>query len=270
MPRFEVFRRYSLLLLLSGACLFSVGCASNSGNTEAGQDIETASDETETRRRARIRFELAIGYFQQDRTTIALDEIKQAILIDPMWGDSYNLRGLIYMKLGEAALAEDSFKRAMTLAPGDGSVLHNAAWLNCTLRRYAQAYPLFEQALRAKNYTDSSKTYLSMAMCQQADGRHADAERSFGKSYELDASNPVAGYNLALIHFQRHDFVKAQFYLARLNASEYVNAQTLWLGVKTERKLGNREAYRSLADRLQRKHAGSVEARKYERGQFDD
>lgn len=270
MSKLVALRRCFLGIMLFISAWLVAGCVSNPSTASAGQDLETASDETEVRRRARIRLELAVGYYQQDRVTVALDEIKQAIAIDPSLSDAYNLRGLIYMKLNEPNLAQDSFRRALSLTPNDGSLLHNYAWFHCTRKQFAQAYPYFEQALASKNYTDVSKTYMSLAMCQQADGKAADAEKNFHRSYELDATNPVSGYNLALILYQRGEFTKARFYLQRINTSEYANAQTLWLGLKTELKLGNRDSYRSLADQLQRKHAGSSEARKYERGQFDD
>jgi hypothetical protein len=39
--------------------------------------LVTDSDEPEARKRARIRLELAVGYFEQGQTTVALDEQKQ-------------------------------------------------------------------------------------------------------------------------------------------------------------------------------------------------
>ena len=58
------------------------GCATSSGTDwpnaqRSGGDIMTASDEPETRKRARIRLELALGYFEQGQTAVALDELKQ-------------------------------------------------------------------------------------------------------------------------------------------------------------------------------------------------
>ena len=50
----------------------------------------------------RLRIELAVGYFEQGQTTVALDEIKQALATDPTFADAYNLRGLIYMRLDDA------------------------------------------------------------------------------------------------------------------------------------------------------------------------
>ena len=45
----------------------------------------TASDEPDGRKRARIRLELAVGYFEQGQTAVALDELKQSLVADPAY-----------------------------------------------------------------------------------------------------------------------------------------------------------------------------------------
>ncbi|TAL14545.1 MAG: hypothetical protein EPO01_19440, partial [Aquabacterium sp.] len=74
-----------------------------------GRDITTASDESEVRKRARIRMELASAYYTQGQMTTALDEVKQALVADPGLPGAHNLRGLIYDALGNDGLAEESF-----------------------------------------------------------------------------------------------------------------------------------------------------------------
>ena len=98
------------------------GCASQQGTSGASGnrgDIVTESDEPDQRRRARLRLELATGYFEQGQTNVALDEIKQALATDPTFVDAYNLRGLAYLRLNDIPLAEDSFRRALALNPRD-------------------------------------------------------------------------------------------------------------------------------------------------------
>ena len=66
------------------------------------------------------------------------------------------------------------------------------------------------------------------------------------------------------------DWTLAQFYIRRINNSDLANAQTLWLGIKTERKLNNREAVLQLADQLRKRFAQSTEAAAYEKGSFNE
>lgn len=259
-------------LLVAGLTGLS-GCASKlagSGLGVNGAEIVTDSDEPEARKRARIRLELAVGYFEQGQTTIALDELKQSIAADPTYGDAYSLRGLIYMRLNDFRFAEDSFRKALAISPRDPNVMHNLGWLLCQEARYPESSQFFSQALSNPQYGERAKTYRAQGLCQVRAGLRGDAEVSLLKSYEFDAGNPITAYNLAILLFQRGDFVRAQFYVRRLNNGELANAESLWLGVKVERRMENRDAMLQLAAQLVKRFPQSREAGAYLRGAFDE
>lgn len=269
-------RRMQLLLALMIAVpvfLNLAACANRAG--VAGQsapkaDLVTDSDEPDGRRRARIRLELAVGYFEEGQTTVALDELKQALAADPNFGEAYNLRGLVYMRLNDVGLAEDSFRRSIALNPADSNVYHNYGWLMCQQSRYAESMQFFAQALANPQYGDRPKTLMTQGLCQIRAGRPTEAELSLTRSYELDAGNPITGFNLATLLFQRGEFVRAQFYIRRLNNSESANAESLWLGIKVERRLDNRDATEQLASQLRKRFGQSQELARYDRGAFDE
>lgn len=261
----------ALVALLAGCVNTTTQTTRPVGSTAGnGAEMVTASDEGAGRRRARIRLELAIGYFEAGQTTVALDEVKQALLADPNSADAYNLRGLIYMRLDDAGLAEDSFRRAIALSPREPNTLHNYGWLLCQQKRYGDATQQFGAALAVPNYADRAKTLMAQGVCQMQAGQRPEAERSLLQAYEIDAGNPIIGYNLALLLTQRDDWARAQFYIRRVNNSPSANAETLWLGIKIERKLNNRDAMSQLGGQLQRRFPQSREAIAYERGNFDD
>ena len=167
--------RYSLLAMV---LLGLSGCMSGpaGGLSNGSRDIMTASDEPEARKRARIRLELALGYFEQGQTTVALDELKQSLVADPAYAPAHNLRGLIYMRLNDFRIADDSFSRALALNPGDANVLHNLAWLQCQQRRWSESFRNFDQALADPQYGERAKTYRALGLCQARAGLAADAE----------------------------------------------------------------------------------------------
>jgi type IV pilus assembly protein PilF len=253
-------------------CAALAGCAGNAGSDGAGArtDIITESDEPENRKRARIRMELAIGYFEQGQTNVALDELKQVIAADPNFPDAYNLRGLIYMRLNDMRQAEDSFRRAIALNPRDANSHHNFGWMLCQQGRFPESYREFEMAMANPLYTGRAKTLMALGVCQVRGGQRVEAEKSLARAYELDAGNPVTGYNLASLLFQRGDFERAQFYIRRLNNSDLANAESLWLGVKVERRMNDRVAMDQLADQLKKRFPQSREAAAYTRGAFDE
>jgi type IV pilus assembly protein PilF len=266
--------RSTTAILLIGICsALLVGCANRPGGAVSGDgsaDLITESDEPENRRRARLRLELALVYLENGQAAVALDEIKQAVVADPTFADGFNLRGLVYMRLNDMGLAEESFKRALALNPRDADVAHNYAWLLCQQARYPEGFRFFGQALDNPAYRGSAKSLMAQGVCQIKAGLKQEAEVSLTKSYQLDAGNPHTGYNLANLLYLRGEFVRSQFYIRRINNSELANAETLWLGVKVERRLNNLDVSQQLSTQLRRRYAESREAAALDKGAFDE
>lgn len=266
-------RSACLVLLWVASLGWTVGSISGcttTVTTNGVKEVLTDSDESEVRKRARIRLELALGYFSNGKTEVALDNIKQAIAIDAGLYEAYDLRGLIYMRMNEPALAEESFRRALAINPKAAGVQQNYGWFLCQQRRFTEGYQQFNAVLANPLYGDRAKTLLTLGMCQDAAGQRLDAEASLQRSYELDAGNPVTGYQLAVLMYKRRDFTRAKFYASRINNSELANAETLWLGVRIERQLGNREAMSQLGAQLKKRFPQAPELSAYERGAFDE
>ncbi len=262
---------FSLLFLGAVLCIVGLsGCASTASSTGQQQESFTDSDEPESRKRAVNRLRLAVLYFTDGKLTIALDEVKQAIAADPNWFEGYNMRGLIYMRLSDFPAASASFQKALSLNSSSAEVKHNYAVLLCKNGRSAEAIKLFSSAIDTPGYGRRSNSQVEQGLCQLSAGLKQEAEASFLRSYEIDAGNPVSGYNLALLMFQRADYVKAQFYVRRINNSESATAETLWLGIKTERRVGNRDAVTQLGGQLKKRFPHSAEAASFERGAFDE
>lgn len=258
---------------LLAAMLFGgglTGCASQGTSASATPESFTDSDEPESRKRATNRLKLAVLYFQDGKNNFALDEVKQAIQIDPNWSEPYGMRGVIYMQTGDFAPAELSFQKALSINPNSSDTKHNYGVLLCKMKRYGEGVKMFGAALTDPGYGQRSKTWQEQANCQLAMGQKAEAEASFMHSYELDASNPVTGYHLANLLFQRGEVARAQFYARRVNNGERASAESLWLGIKIERSLGSKDAQAQLEAQLRRRFAQSREVLALERGAFNE
>lgn len=249
------------------------GCAGNQAVSSASSgksDLVTESDEPENRRRARIRLELATGYFEQGQINVALDEVKRSLVADPEFAAAYNLRGLVYMRLNDLPLAEDSFRRGLALNPRDADAAHNYGWLLCQQARYPESFQFFTRATSNPTYAGQAKTLMAQGICQIRAGDKLEAEQSLTRAYQADAGNPVIAFNLGNLLFARGEFTRAQFYMRRLNNSEFANAETLWLGIKIEQRLQNRAVMAQLAEQLKKRFSQSREATAYDRGAFNE
>ena len=113
---------------------------------------------------------------------MALDEVKQALAADPTFGEAYNLRGLIYARLNDDALAEESFRRALQLNPRDADA-------HAQLRLVpvpAEALRRGRRAVRrrrwpARSTADAPRTLLAQGVCQARAGQLAEAERTLAR-----------------------------------------------------------------------------------------
>jgi type IV pilus assembly protein PilF len=256
--------------VLSASSLMS-GCVGAPGAVGArSAEPLTESDEPEIRKRARLRTTLASNYFEQGQDTVALDEVKQALAADPNYGPAHVLRGLVYMRLNDDQRAEESFVRALQINPNDSDALHNYGWFACGHKREKEALSLFARAIANPTYGGQAKTLMAKGVCEMRLGLEKEAEGSFGRAYQLDPNNPIVGYNLAALLYKRGENERAQFYIRRLNGTELANAETLWLGIKIEKRMNNTVVADQLAQQLQRRFPNSAELAAFRRGAFNE
>jgi type IV pilus assembly protein PilF len=252
--------------LLCGALL----CACASKNQE--KEMVTNSDDPPARKRARVRLELAAGYFQQAQHSVALDEIKLALNADPEYADAYGLRGLVYWALKQNAWAEESFKRALRLESDSLDIQHNYAWFLCQNNRFDESFTLIERMLQSSTYRERPKSLLTQALCELRANRLAQAEQSFLLAHELEPDNPVLSYNWAQLLYRRQADQQARGLLQRINATDFANAETLWLALKIEHRLEWPEPSIKirLSEQLRKGFSSSREARLLDQGVFND
>lgn len=247
------------------------GCATKGPGSSAAQaELATQSDRTSDQRRAQIRLELAIDYYQQHQLPIALDELKKALQADPDLSDAYGVRALIYMDMGESQLADENFGRAIKLAPNNPDLTNNYGWFLCQNGRAAESIGYFEATLKSRSYQYPSKALNNAGLCSLKLKNQVAAERYFKQAFQFEPGNASAAFNLAKIHYDRHEYERAQFYTGRLLKSDEFSAEILWLAVKSEHKLGDRLAETSLGTQLRRRFPASSETAAYLRGAFDE
>ncbi len=257
-----------LLIVLTAALL--AACASNGTAPAADREIKTESDQTDADRRAGIRLELAQGYFSRGQFTTALDELKLALQAKPDMREAVNLRGLVYAAMGDNQLAEEAFRRALSVYPNDPDTLHNYGWFMCQQQRWQTADALFDQAVSQSTYRAPARTLLAKGVCEARSGRMLVAEKTLQRAFELDPGNPAISVNLSEVLYRNHELERARFYAKRVNDQpEQVNAQSLWLQLRIERKLGNAAAVEDLALQLRRKHPQSPETQALDAGRYD-
>lgn len=236
----------------------------------AKNDGLSGTENMDKQKRAAIRMQLAIDYYQQGQQKVALEEIKQALISAPDMVDAYNVRGLIFMDMGEKQLAEDNFLYALKLAPNNSDVAQNYGWFLCQNGRERQAMSYFEQALKDPHYTGAGKTLSTAGICSLKLKDNVGAERYLMMAFRADPGNPSVNINLAKMLYERGDYEKAHFYIERMVKAEVLTPEVLWLAIRIESKRGDQISVGSLSTQLRRRYPDSKEYDLLQRGAFNE
>jgi type IV pilus assembly protein PilF len=258
------------LCVLAAALAGCAGGGAVKGNT---QELKTASDQTPVEKRASIRLQLAVGYFQDGKLEVALDEVKQAIAINPDYADAYGVRALIYSQMGELALADENYQRALKLAPNNPELANNYGSYLCQHGKEAQGIALFESALKNPAYQSPVKALLNAGSCSLQMKKLDAAERYLLDALRYEPDHPGTNANLARVYYERRDYQRAGFFINRVKASaklDELSAETLWLAVRIDRRLGDKTSEATMGTLLRRHHPGSQEYAAFHRGAFDE
>ena len=262
-------------LALCAAAVALAACAGTGGQVAGGatQELKTASDQTAAEKRAGIRLQLAVGYYQDGKMEVALDEVKQAIAINPEFADAYGVRALIYSAMGEVSLADENFQRALRLAPRNPELSNNYGSFLCQNGRAAQGIPYFESALKNPTYQSPVNALLNAGSCSLKMKNLDAAERYLMDALRLQPDLPTTNANLARVYFERRDYVRAGFFINRLKTVaklDTLSADVLWLAIRIDHKLGEKASEASMVTQLRRRHPGSPEYAAFQRGAFDE
>ena len=260
-------KRASRVLYLVAALLAACGTPQPEGpTTDTGTIVGEVGD---PRNRARVHTELAGLYYERANMGIALEELRRATTADPSYAPAYNMFGRVYMELKENRLAEESFARALRLSPNDPDINHSYGWFLCQTGQEEQSIRYFLQAIRNPLYATPWISYSAAGVCSLRKDNVKDADEFFQRALRLNADEPTALLKLGGIRYQQGRMEDARSLVTRYNKLMTPTAESLWLGLRVERRLGKRVEAQSYAEQLRRRYPGSSEYRALERGDYD-
>ena len=266
----------AMRLLLAAFLLVGLAACATNGGDSAGSIVDAqsvvpkAENDSDERRRARIRLELAAGYYQQRNYSVALDELRQALTIDPDYAAAYGMLGLVYMELKETSLADQSFRKALTLMPANSELNNNYGWFLCRNGRQAESLPYFEKAAGDPLYQTPARPLYNAGICMRQANDDDRALAYLHRAFQVDPSNAVTLYNLADIYLVRKDAARAHFYSQRLLKAYQPTAQVLWQALRIARMRGDSVEFESIASQLRRGFPTSQEANLLAQEKFGD
>jgi len=226
-------------------------------------------DAGDPRNRAKVHTELASLYYGRGNMAVALEELRAANSADSNYALTYSMFGLVYMELRENQLAQSNFERALQLAPTDPDINHNYGWFLCQTGRENESIKYFMQAVRNPLYPTPWRSYSAAGMCSLRKNNLKEAEDFFQRALALDANDPPALLQLGQIRYRQGSLDEARKLVGRYNKIVEPSAESLWLALRIERKLGERLSEATYANQLRRRYSGSREYQQLQRGEYD-
>ena len=185
---------------------------------------------------SRIRYQLAVDYFRAQRIEAALDEIHQALEMDPDNADAYDLLGLIALSQGAEYLrqaetssclrgtdaeavrrdaaakfreAEQHLRKATALRPAFSEAWNNLAVAGLQLENYEEASAAAVNALRDVAYPSPE---VARANLGWAEFHKKNLNAAWKALHEAVARTPgfcVGRYRLAKVYVERGQYDEA-------------------------------------------------------------
>lgn len=262
--------------LALGLALALAGCSSGSFFSSAPKKVEeelvdsrVPSKPRDPRTRAKLHTELGAMYLQSDKLAVALEELSIAILVDPDYATAYSMRGVAAFRVREMQMADEDFRRALSIDGKDPDINNNYGWFLCQVGREREAIPYFQKAIKNPLYETPEKAYLNAGSCYAKLGDLDTAEGYVQQSLRIAPGNPQARLELANISYRRGDLELAKQQLGDLLRRGEPTAEALWLGVRVERGLGNRSAEARYGSQLRKRFPLSPEAQELLKGRVE-
>ncbi len=246
-------KKFSVLLLL-----FLSACATSSGSSSGSR----APVDGRAAAIAKVHTELAGMYYGRSQLGIALAETEKALQADRDYAPAYNVRGLIRMALREDKEAEEDFKLSLKLDKDDSEAHNNYGWFLCQRGKEKDSIAHFMAALKNPLYTTPERAYLNAGVCSRKAGELKDAEDFLQRALLVQPGNMQALFALAELNFSTGNYTAAKKYFSGFSGRvEELNAEQLWLAVRIERKVGDRNSADSFAVQLRRRFPDAPETK---------
>lgn len=234
-------------------CVLQLACAGNSSKDQEAPPGSTVSQ------LAIVNTQLGLGYLRNGQLDLAWERLNTAVQADPKYATAHNGLALVYDRLNEPAKAEEQFKLAIELNPSDSAAQTNYGAFLCEQGRIDEGEQYFLKAVQNPLYNKPAVAYSNAGLCKLRADDPSGAETYFRAALRADPRFPVALLNMAQISFDENSYLTARAYMQRYEEVSKHNARSLWLGIRIEEMLGDKDAVSSLAMLLKSDYPDSPE-----------
>ncbi|WP_372833509.1 type IV pilus biogenesis/stability protein PilW [Pontibacterium sp.] len=247
--------RLTLILTL----ILLTGCSSE--NVRRGGDGADAANAAYNR--------LGIEYLQAGDLQGAKKSFQKSLALVPSDAEAFNGLALVFQLEGEAALAEEYFRKATDQAPQSAMIRNNFGAFLFAAERYEEACEELAQATQDPFYNRRAQAFENLARCYNNLNNSAAAKHAFERALQISPSRVISMIELASIELDQGRLNQAESYFERFNGlverrrvEHY--AKSLWVGIRIARERGQASQAATYALLLKNLFPDSAEYKLYE------
>jgi type IV pilus assembly protein PilF len=210
---------------------------------------------------ARINTKLGLAYMGEGKMAIALEKLNRAIDEDPDYAAAHAALGMYYARRGNFDEAEKSYRKALAIDGGNPQIRNAVGAYLCDRGKTDEGLKNLIAAARDIDYGTPEVAWSNAGVCALSAHRSDDAERFFRSALQANPDYPDALLQMAMLRFARKDYLGARAFLERFEKVAGKTPDSLLLGSRTERALGNTQDARDYEVELLQKFPDSDQAR---------
>ncbi|OUS28594.1 type IV pilus biogenesis/stability protein PilW [Gammaproteobacteria bacterium 45_16_T64] len=240
----------SVLVCLLGGCVIETSGSSLSRNKNIDRAVEA---------------NIAAGmvYLKDGNLLSAARKFKKAYALNPDSADANNALAVLYSVENEDKEVERYYKAAISLDSKYSAARNNFASFLFDRGRYEEAKEQLLVVVKDYDYPSRTQSMESLAYCYLNLDDTDNAEKYFKRAIQRNAQMGRSLLELAEIYYKSERYKPAERYLARFDRLSAPNARHLWLAVRLQRILKDKNKLASFELALKNLFPDSAEYKAY-------
>lgn len=229
--------------------------------------VEDSARKLDPTAAARDRVAIAADLIRQGEDDKALGYLQQALKAAPDLPEAHNVMAVLLERDGNVKGADREFRKALRLRDTYTQAHNNYGSFLFRQKRYKDAARHFEAAAGDITYANRALAFEGLGRSAWMQGDKVRAEQAFVRALNLDGNLPVSILYMGEIAYDKQNYEGARSLYRRyleLTRESPQTAQSLWLGIRLERRFGDRDALASYELALKRLYPGSPEYEQYQ------
>ena len=255
--------RIRTIMLMLSLLVLATACTTKTHVAKSTALEATERQGPNLKKAARERLSLGFQYLQMGKIERAKHNFDKAMQHDPGSAEVQLGMGWYFEQVKEPAKSRKFYKRAISIEPNNGDNLNTYASFLCAQGDYSSADKYYRKAIKQPEFANLAAAIENAGLCAQKAGDMHKAQSYFEKALNHNPEQAKSLLSLAEIWFDKKDYFRSRAFLSRHLAVSRPSPQALWLGIRLERMLGDKDALSSYQLQLVRLFPKSREAQLY-------